>query len=190
VKRALRCRGWQRHNWQDHYNAASAYVIAMHGPFSKEERDRLAKRAIKELEKAVHSSESGFVHLQRWWLLADDPDLSLLRRQSLFVHFVRQVFPHSTPDRYYRKDMDPLQAEMAVYDQRLLHRSAKAMEQTWHERGGQGPVDVHTLITWFEREHEVWAALTQFASGQPRDWRDRLEIWGTDDRLTGAVHKS
>jgi tetratricopeptide (TPR) repeat protein len=176
VKRALRCRGWQRHNWQDHYNAACAYVIAMHGHSGEEKRDHLAKRAVRELEKAVHSSESGFVHLQRWWLLADDPDLSLLRRQFRFVYFVRQVFPHSTPDRYYRADMNPLQAEMAVYDQRLVHSSAKAMEQTWHRRGGRGSVDVHALITWLEREHELWDALRHFASGKPRDWRDRENL--------------
>lgn len=99
VERARR--RWRgSHEWQDHYNAACVYAFAMHGHRSRtheKRRDELAELATRELEEAVRSAEGGFLTLKRSWLLSEDPDLAVLRRESRFARFERETYPHATP---------------------------------------------------------------------------------------------
>ncbi|MGW0823705.1 hypothetical protein [Streptomyces sp. NPDC002845] len=180
VKSARKVFLGERHrHWQEHYNAACVYAIAMSAPGIDGSRDRLARLAYKELENAVRGAESSFVMLQRSWMLAEDPDLAQLRTEDQIPHlarFEREAYPHPTPDRRRFEDPRPIHIEMAMNNSQLLRDLANVMELTWHNRSSQDPVDTHDAIKWFEDEELVWEFIHRVASSQARNWPDRERL--------------
>ncbi|MFF2148081.1 hypothetical protein [Kitasatospora sp. NPDC058190] len=176
----------RRIEWQEHYNSACVYAVAMHGYTELEpERQTLADRATLELEKAVRCAESGFVELKRSWLLTEDPDLSELRREACFRRFERETYPHPFADRYRPESGSALDAEVADYDRQLLDGVAHVMERTWHERADRRPVpDIHTVADWFEREESLWKCLLCVVAGGGEHWPDRMKLLRTLKRST------
>ncbi|MGW9046048.1 hypothetical protein ACWGQL_26300 [Streptomyces lydicus] len=182
--RMLFLRESHRH-WQDHYNAACVYAIAMNARDIDGSKAQLAHMAYRELEDAVRGAESGFVMLKRSWLLAEDPDLAQLREDGQaprMARLEREVYPHSTPDRKRFEKPRPIHIEMAISNSQLLKDLADVMEQVWHRRDSQNLVDVHDAIKWFEDEKTVWENFHRVASSQARNWPDR-------ERLLQKVHE-
>ncbi|MFI1394573.1 hypothetical protein [Streptomyces sp. NPDC020681] len=187
-------RGWRL--WQDSYNAACVYAVAMN-PFRGEEEEKpgahadltvdepegganadpgeaLAKLAVDELEGAANADLSGFQPLTRSWLLIEDPDLAKLRLERRFIRFERETYPHAAPDRHRLEH--PLQPEMMAYDKKLLSGCAEVMEHTWRLRAKQLPAESHMLAKWFSSEAELWRCIHRIADNQGRNWRDREKL--------------
>ncbi|WP_329204481.1 tetratricopeptide repeat protein [Streptomyces sp. NBC_00683] len=168
-------RGWRL--WQDNYNAACVYAVAMNGTEGQpedQERRALADLAVDELEGAAHADVSGVHPVTRSWLLIEDPDLEKLRQENRFIRFERETFPHAAPDRH--RPERPLRPEMKAYDKRLLSGCAAVMEHTWRVRRRQLPADGHVLAQWFVGEAELWRCVDRIASDQGRNWRDRERL--------------
>ncbi|MFI9235961.1 hypothetical protein [Streptomyces sp. NPDC053079] len=176
------CRLWRRRPWQESYNAACVYAVAMNcrdGQKDRERKDReaLAAYAVMELEDAARTDRSGYQPLMRSWLLIEDPDLEALRRQERFIRFEREIYPHALPDHHRPKR--PLRAEVMAYDQRLLTGAAKVMEHTWRARQLQLPADAHVLAHWFASDKELWECVYRVAKDQGYVWRDRAKLLKT-----------
>ncbi|KAB2593390.1 hypothetical protein [Streptomyces arboris] len=167
--------GWRL--WQDNYNAACAYAVAMNGTEGRsgsQERRALADLAVDELEGAAQADVSGFHPVTRSWLLIEDPDLEKLRQESRFIRFERETYPHSAPDRH--RPERPLRPEMKAYGRQLLSGCAAVMEHTWRLRRGQLPAEPYVLSEWFAGETELWRCVDRIASNQGRNWRDRQRL--------------
>ncbi|MFJ2078244.1 tetratricopeptide repeat protein [Streptomyces sp. ARC12] len=167
--------GWRL--WQDNYNAACVYAVAMNGAKGRsgsQRRRALADLAVDELEGAAHADVSGFHPVTRSWLLIEDPDLEKLRQESRFIRFERETYPHAAPDRH--RPERPLRPEMKAYDRQLLNGCAAVMEHTWRLRRGQLPVEAYVLGEWFAGEGELWRCVDRIAANQGRNWRDRERL--------------
>ncbi|MCZ2526060.1 hypothetical protein [Streptomyces sp. HB2AG] len=175
--------------WQDHYNAACAYAVAMcarertEGLFPEDDRtSEFAELAVHELERSVHEAESGFLFLKRPWILAEDPDLEPLRQLApqgvagrRFVRFAREAYPHLHPSHPPAGDV-PAKIEMTAYDRSLLMDLASLMEATWRRRSLNGAGGLLELIGWFEDEEAVWQSVHRIAKSQARNWPDRVDL--------------
>ncbi|MCT4356177.1 hypothetical protein M5362_23880 [Streptomyces sp. Je 1-79] len=168
---------WPPRPWQDRYNTACIYAVAMSGHKDEQELGSLAARAVEELEAAARSDLTSFHPLMRSWLLTEDPDLESLRQNDQFIRFEREVYPHDAPDRDRPKR--PVRAEMKAYDQQLLGGTAQVMEHTWRLRGKLLPAEAHLMAQWFITEKLVWQGVHRVAANQGRDWRDRQKLLQT-----------
>ncbi|MEV5243075.1 hypothetical protein AB0K89_28765 [Streptomyces cinnamoneus] len=165
---------WPRRSWQDSYNAACAYAVAMNLQRKQSCRTTLAGLAVRELEDAARSDKSGYQPLMRSWLLMEDPDLEQLRKEPRFNRFERETYPHAVPDHH--RPERPLYAEVMAYDQRLLTGAARVMEHTWRVRRTQLPAEAHVLAQWFSSDIELWECVYRVARNQGRVWRDRAKL--------------
>ncbi|WP_067053449.1 hypothetical protein [Streptomyces sp. FXJ1.172] len=159
--------------WQDRYNMACTYSIAM-AAADERRKPKFASLAIRELESAVHGAESGFLTIKRSWLLSGDPDLDPLREEEQFRHLVRQVFPSGDPD--LSRFADPVEFEMAAYCQRLIESCAAVMEGIWHLRAMQSATDIHALTAWLQTERDIWRELSRVIQGRALTWTDRERL--------------
>lgn len=168
---------WPQRPWQDRYNAACIYAVAMSGQDDERKRDALAEKAVDELEAAARADLDSFHPLMRSWLLTEDPDLEWLRPSPRFIRFERETYPHDAPDRDRPKR--PVWVEMMAYDQELLSGTAQVMEHTWRLRGKLLPAESHLITQWFLTEKLVWECVHRVAANQGRDWRDRAKLLQT-----------
>ncbi|MFI9743006.1 hypothetical protein [Streptomyces sp. NPDC052494] len=168
---------WPPRPWQDRYNAACVYAVAMTGHEDKQKRDDLAALAVGELEAATRADLTSFHPIMRSWLLTEDPDFEGLRPHDRFIRFERETYPHDAPDR--DRPQRPLWAEMMAYDQQLLDGAAQVMEHTWRLRGKLLPAESHVIAQWFVTEKSVWQGVHRVAANQGRDWRDRAKLLQT-----------
>ncbi|MFF9910287.1 hypothetical protein [Streptomyces sp. NPDC013457] len=173
---------WPPRPWQDRYNTACIYAVAMgghesNGHESKQELDELAVRSVEELEAAARADLTSFHPIMRSWLLIEDPDLEWLRPNPRFIRFEREIYPHDAPDR--DRPQRPVKAEMKAYDQQLLGGTAHVMEHTWRLRGKVLPAEAHVIAQWFITEKWVWQCVHRVAANQGRDWRDREKLLQT-----------
>ncbi|MEU9860552.1 hypothetical protein AB0D99_06750 [Streptomyces sp. NPDC047971] len=176
---------WPQRPWQDRYNAACSYAVAMHGQDDERKRDALAEKAVDELEAAARADLNSFQPLMRSWLLTEDPDLEWLRPSPRFIRFERERYPHEAPDRDRPKR--PVGVELAAYDQQLLGGTAQVMEHTWRLRGKLLPAESHLIAEWFVSEKLVWQCVHRVAANQGRDWRDRAKLLQTVRELADAT---
>ncbi|MEU6878029.1 hypothetical protein [Streptomyces sp. NPDC046712] len=177
VEEFRNCKLWPPRPWQDSYNAACVYAVAMTGHECGQERDDLAARAVEELEAAARADLTSFNPIMRSWLLTEDPDFEGLRPDARFIRFERETYPHDAPDRV--RPQRPLWAEMMAYDQQLLGGAAQVMEHTWRLRGKLLPAETHLISQWFITERAVWQGVHRVAANQGRDWRDRAKLLQT-----------
>lgn len=176
---------WPPRPWQDRYNTACIYAVAMSGQKDERIRDGLAAKAVDELEAAARADLNSFHPLMRSWLLTEDPDLEWLRPSDRFIRFERETYPHDAPDRDRPKR--PLWAEMMAYDQQLLGGTAHVMEHTWRLRGKLLPAESHLIAQWFITEKSVWHCVHRVAANQGRDWRDRAKLLQTVRALADST---
>jgi hypothetical protein len=170
--------------WQDHYNAACVYGAAMRNPWHlrnektrRKRDDKLAERAIRELQKALRTSDSAYTTVtteKNMWLIYGDPDLADLRGDQAFTNFVGSVYPQ--PKALGEPEPDLVLRQMASYDKRFLADEAHAMEESWHRRGRSWGEDVHSMIGWFREEEDRWETLRSIAQEKAHDWPTRFEL--------------
>ncbi|MEU4268490.1 hypothetical protein [Streptomyces sp. NPDC026092] len=176
---------WPPRPWQDRYNTACVYAVAMSGHTDERKRDDLAVKAVDELEGAARADLNSYHPLMRSWLLTEDPDLEWLRPSPRFVRFERETYPHEAPDR--DRPQRPVWAEMMAYDQQLLGGTAQVMEHTWRLRGKLLPAESHLIAQWFVTEKLVWQCVHRVAANQGRDWRDRAKLLQTVRALADST---
>ncbi|WP_377287962.1 tetratricopeptide repeat protein [Planomonospora corallina] len=167
-----------RKDWQENYNAACLYALAMKQRIGRylgwpEEFSALA---VRELKKAVRREKTGFVKITRSWMLTDDPDLAPLRAHGAFIRFEREVYPYATHDHLRPQDIPPTRIEITDYYRRLLTGIATAMRGSWDRRPGRGPVGIATVTTWLQNERELWGCVHHLACSQARNWLDRRSL--------------
>ncbi|MEU1377726.1 hypothetical protein ABZ442_29350 [Streptomyces triculaminicus] len=164
-----------RRPWQDSYNAACVYAVAMNHPrFGESDRTGLAALAVRDLEDATRMDRRGTHALMRSWLLVQDADLSELRGRPCFVRFEREAYPHAAPDHH--RPGRPVAAEMQAYHCATLRSTARIMEHTWRARKGRVFAEPHNVAQWLRDDHEVWDAVGRFAREAGSDWRDRERL--------------
>ena len=185
VKRAMWSRlrrVWPRDpEWQNHYNAACVYAVAMHkfddGEQNKkcDELGKFAKAAVQELKEAVHNADSGYITERRWWILSSDPDLAALRPNRLFRAFEEDTYPGIVKTK--RRIEEP-QFEMTNYDLAIVVGGAGVMERTWYRRGRgcYDYSDIHTVKHWIRADEDIWKCLGQMARNRARHWPDRSKF--------------
>ena len=94
--------------WQEHYNAACTYALALLPAVTPDgetlaaddkQRSAFARAAVGELMRGAAASDSGYLAVQRSWLVDEDPDLEQLRSTSEFQEFTAVVFAPGAPAR-------------------------------------------------------------------------------------------
>ncbi|MFM9692188.1 hypothetical protein [Streptomyces europaeiscabiei] len=172
--------------WQDHYNAACVYAVAMRDnrhmqrepkPNTRAPDDLLAEFAVDELRKALRTSDSAYTTVatkKHMWLIDRDPDLTALRQHRAFKHFVGQMYPRKKDRRTF--PLDVVRSQMATYEEKFLASEAHTMERIWHQRGKQSSVDVHSVVEWFRIEERVWDSMQEITESQAGHWPTRVDL--------------
>lgn len=191
--------GWRlgHGEWQDHYNAACAYAIAMQPDAIRLIRgsraEDLARLACRELWLAATSADSAFTTVttsKQWAVLLEDPDLSELRGNEHFWALVRRLYPAGDWNPATVRKEDPaivMSEEMTVYYQAILQDSAQVMEETWHHRAEPTRIDIHLAGQWFVDEEQIWKLIRRFAKDRGRSWRTRVALLDAVSRAADAT---
>lgn len=194
IVRAELRRRWLRRKpgFREHYNAACTYALLMtpvgDGPLQTI-RDRAARCAIEQLEKAVADTPSGQLATRREWLLSDDPDLDALRPHERFRRFEARYFPSSRLTCPRPPDVQRYQA--ALYLRNVLKAVSLRMEQLWHrraERAGDEDLDLHEAIGWWTDELTVWDVLKAVCSDPADNWQARYRLLRTVSELSDQAN--
>lgn len=195
-----------RKSWEECYNAASVYAIAMLevGPRGErdlrdrasnprlvgEARDEVARRAVRELYHAATISHSGRLPERRSWVMGEDPDLVALRGHELFRVFEMVTF---SPDR--AAPLRPQRAhvwEQVSYVRQLVGEIAACRAHFWRARAVEEVPDARTLDRWRAADRDAWRKLTELAAGK-QDWYTRYQAicafraWSADSGYPGAI---
>lgn len=197
-----------RKSWEECYNAASVYAVAMLevGPRGErdlrdrarnprlvgEARDEVARRAVRELYHAATISHSGRLPERRSWVMGEDPDLVALRGHELFRVFEMVTF---SPDR--AAPLRPQRAhvwEQVSYVRQLVGEIAGCRAHFWRARvldTGPAP-DGRTLDRWRSADRDAWRKLAELATGK-QDWYTRYQAicafraWSADSGYPGSI---
>ncbi|WP_329047919.1 tetratricopeptide repeat protein [Amycolatopsis sp. NBC_01488] len=197
-----------RKSWEECYNAASVYAIAMLevGPRGErdlrdrarnprllgEARDEVARRAVRELYHAATISHSGRLPERRSWVMGEDPDLVALRGHELFRVFEMVTF---SPDR--AAPLRPQRAhvwEQVSYVRQLVGEIAACRAHFWRARALDAATipDGRTLDRWRAADRDAWRRLTELATGK-QDWYTRYQAicafraWSSASGYPGAI---
>jgi hypothetical protein len=197
-----------RKSWEECYNAASVYAVAMLevGPrgerdlrdrarnprLNGEARDEVARRAVRELYHAATISHSGRLPERRSWVMGEDPDLAALRGHELFRVFEMVTF---SPER--AAPLRPQRAhvwEQVSYVRQLVCEIASCRAHFWRLRGlDDGPApDGRVLDRWRSTDRDAWRRLADLATGK-QDWYTRYQAisafreWSADCGYPGAI---
>ena len=197
-----------RKSWEECYNAASVYAVAMLevGPrgerdlrdrarnprLTGEARDEVARRAVRELYHAATISHSGRLPERRSWVMGEDPDLAALRGHELFRVFEMVTF---SPDR--AAPLRPQRAhvwEQVSYVRQLVCEIASCRAHFWRLRAlDPGPApDGRMRDRWRAGDRDAWRKLTDLATGK-QDWYTRYQAisafreWSADSGYPGTI---
>lgn len=206
------CNLWRDPPWQDYYNAACVYAVAMfryddpYGPLDSGERrprapldikkkpedylQEFEQRAISQLEAAVRGAESGFITQRQWWMLSNDPDLAVLRGRGRFADFATAVYPDAC--EVLVRPPKAISLQLTRYDARLIISVAGVMEESWHEHAVDSEADIHEIIKWIRSEKTVWEAVEKVAADCARHWPDRVGLLEAVDAVvagSGTPHQ-
>lgn len=170
-------------SWHDHYNAACVFALALL-PVEVLLKDQegqwypadepAASLAVNELRNAVACSDSGYLARQREWIVAEDPDLSVLRATRVFREFEEGVFGsfRLSPHRGTMVHV----WEQVAYMATIVHKAALRIEELWHARAdGASAENVHLLQQWLKEDADAWRWAERVANNY-RDWSTRARL--------------
>jgi hypothetical protein len=165
LERRLRRKPVQWREWQEYYNAACAAAVALGGR-REDEPEQLrpwAQLAVRYLERAVSSTDSGFVGAYTQWLSTGDDDLRSLRSLPEFVDFLDRYLP--TDDLRAPPPHRLVELVMSQHTVRLLRTFVM-------DRLAALELREEAELVW---ESRARAVATEFTD-QDRDWRCRLRL--------------
>ena len=167
-------RRWRLKRWEEHYNAACLFAIALLRNTSKSDPGGYARAAIGRLERAAASADSSFIARQRAWVTTEDPDLNGLRQQPEFKAFEAQYFPTGRP--IARRPVKERELVEIRCTRDLLVAAAREWEGAWRARAAaaEARMPPPSGKQWWKDEHDVWNHIYKLA--HKPDWRARLEL--------------
>ncbi len=165
IATTLRSRTRTLHSWHEHYNAACTYALVLLQPGSGELGDRpstmttelvaqASEAAVSQLYKAVACGDSGFLASQREWLLAEDPDLDILRGTHLFRELEAATFGSVRGTE--RRGPQLVTWQIRTFASGLVLAIARQMHALWRERRSKMRADPDRIIEWAALEDRVW----------------------------------
>jgi hypothetical protein len=162
-------------SWLEHYNAACFYALMLAGDREEDPGHKhYAYAAVQRLERALElGDEIAFVRTKRYWLQAGDPDLTGLRRYSVF-----REFEESTYGIPFEAGMDLGRFELYVHLRELLKRGAGQLEGVWRQRCGSiatgldSDADTDRFEDWWMREEHAWEIAIRLGRFY-RQWQTR-----------------
>jgi hypothetical protein len=165
LERELRRKPDEWREWQEYYNAACAAAVALGGRRDDDPEDLRpwARLAVRYLERAVSSTDSGFVGAYTQWLSTGDDDLRSLRSMPEFVDFLDRYLP--TDDLRAPPPHRLVELVMSQHAVRLLRTFAM-------DRLAALDLREEAELGW---EARARAVATEFTD-QDRDWRCRLRL--------------
>ncbi|MGI5129550.1 hypothetical protein ACQEVB_22275 [Pseudonocardia sp. CA-107938] len=172
LERVLRRKPARWREWQEYYNAACAAAVALGGrrDDAPDELRPWARLAVRYLERAVSSTDSGFVGAYTQWLSTGDDDLRSLRSLPEFVDFLDRYLP--TDDLRAPPPHRLVELVMSQHAVRLLRTYATDRVAALDQRE-------EAELPW---EARARAVATEFTD-QDRDWRCRLRLVRSGQKL-------
>jgi tetratricopeptide (TPR) repeat protein len=152
--------------WQEHYNQACTYAIALIPLGDTFDHSRnsqiLTNRAVLSLERAILRTDNGLAASSLRWITAEDQDLNVLRARTVFAEFLRRYFPSS-------ESVDPRPEDMiflsrVTYQLNLLRQYALARAE--YARAAENAKD---------SEREALQCALNYVEGLD-DWKVRLRL--------------
>jgi tetratricopeptide (TPR) repeat protein len=174
ISRVLRRKLRPFREWQEHYNAACTFAVALRdADASTYEARRLTLRAIRHLERAVSRTDSGYLGAYAQWLSTGDQDLTPLRSTYYFVDFLDRYFPNDQfrvprPEKLFRL----IHSHHAL---RLLENFAAARAGYWKKAWVEGGPVGETVEVELAREKGAMDLVRDFCR-EFTDWRTRYEL--------------
>ncbi|MEW2120531.1 hypothetical protein AB0945_36285 [Streptomyces sp. NPDC005474] len=187
-------------HWQDFYDAACIYAACIlpseggvadagakpsrsyfslpleaNGRATRKRVDKLAEKAVENLESSSQLQDSGFASSIRPWILADDPDLVGLRRRREFTRWADQHFPTKNLNRVRPDNVHEI--ELIYYEQLLIKKSAATAAAVWSRRSTQvsnGSLRPAKLREWLDKEELGWDLVAEFVQNR-RHWQTRYK---------------
>jgi len=165
LERVLRRKPNEWREWQEYYNAACAAAVALGGRRDDypEALRPWARLAVRYLERAVSSTDSGFVGAYTQWLSTGDDDLRSLRSLPEFVDFLDRYLP--ADDLRAPPPHRMVELVMSQHTVRLLRTFVTDRLAALDQRE-------EAELMW---EARARAVATEFTD-QDRDWRCRLRL--------------
>lgn len=169
---------WAR-EWQEYYNAACTFAVALGGPAvprrgqgHSRRRRELAMHAVRHLERAVSATDSGFVGSYAQWLSTGDQDLNFLRSTTQFRDFLDRYLPNE--ESRQRRPLRLLTLIMSMHCARLLYQYASMRTDFWESCLEPGP-SMATVLDELDREDQARELGMRFAEND-RDWLSRVDL--------------
>lgn len=174
----------RRARWHEHYSAACVFAVALLPAVSAardsvfvvstdEQRDALARAAIRQLHWAASESHTEFLARRRPWLMYEDPDLDSLRGSPIFRNFEMLIFSPDRPPSLLPRGVKAL--ELVFAQSQLVAAVADFMADVWRSRELSHTVESRTLRSWHALEERAWRQVALLAVGH-RDWHTRFRV--------------
>jgi hypothetical protein len=207
-------------HWQDFYDAACIYAACIlpseggvadadarpsrsyfslpleaNGGATRKRVDKLAEKAVENLESSSQLQDSGFASSIRPWILAEDPDLVGLRRRREFTRWADQHFPTKNLNRVRPDNVH--EVELIYYEQLLIEKSAAMAAAVWSHRSSQilnGGLQPAKLREWLNKEEQGWDLLAEFVQNR-RHWQTRhktiraMREFGRDSSAHNVIYE-
>jgi hypothetical protein len=186
VARVLHSR-WRRPDWQAEYNAACTLAVSLlpvgrPAQGSETRINQIAEDAIRHLERAVSSADSGYAALRSQWLAVGDQDLNQLRTTLPFTEFLARYFPTQRPSEYIPTDL--LRLLLSSHVIAIAQRYAGLRARWWEAAVKRGPV-VDEDRPEAVLEMNARRLMRDYAANV-RHWQTRLQLIEETKRLANA----
>jgi hypothetical protein len=166
--------------WQEYYNAACITAIALQGTDRTEggaepARTLLAFQAVRHLERAVRSTDSGYVGRYAQWLSTGDHDLDALRSTPQFVDFLDRYLPNAEP-RVPRPRSGLLKLLMSFHTARILMQYCDRRAEFWSRHlAGAGGLSPRVIESEIALERTATSLVFEYVSDD-RHWQTRMKL--------------
>lgn len=173
VQAALRWKPRALRGWQEHYNSASVFaVVLLPDETDAAQAERIARKAVRCLERAVLNTASGFASRYSKWLAFGDQDLNGLRGTAAFADFNDRYFPRSERRKAIRP-RDLLERLVRRHITSLVRQYAALRAGFWESQADRAPDQVTAQEA--NRERDIAHLVTDYVQNY-WSWQVRLEL--------------
>jgi tetratricopeptide (TPR) repeat protein len=117
-------------------------------------QDKASAAAVSQLYKAVACGDSGFLASQREWLLAEDPDLDILRGTSVFFDLEASTFGSVRATQ--RRGPQIVTWRIRTFTSRFVLNIARQMNEFWRSRPELPDINSQEFDAWLTLEKAAW----------------------------------
>lgn len=176
--------------WQEYYNAACTFAVALGDTMTGSAEDSngrgLAESAVRNLERAVSRTDSGYVGRYAQWISTGDQDLNRLRSTDQFVLFLDRYLPND--ERRVGRPSKLVPLIMSRHVMAIVQRYALLRADYWESQLRLGRrAEASAVWDELDRESGIRAAVREFADDY-QDWRVRLTLIEETEDFTRRRH--